>query len=83
MHFHIKVIKTPDGYNGKHKLNAKYVSNRGIFCKTEKAGLFTKDSAHNWIARFLEKKGEGFEFKLIQTEKSKTELEIIRGRLRV
>jgi len=81
MHYQIKVIKTPPDYNGGRKLNAKFVSDRGIFCKPENAGVFTKESANKWISRFLERKDGGFEFEVQKVNKIPNQVNYIRGEL--
>jgi hypothetical protein len=81
MPYNIKVVKTPENFNGRKKMSSQYISQRGIFCKLEKAGLFTRESALRWINQYLEKKEDGFEFEIVKSESTHISKNFIRGEL--
>jgi hypothetical protein len=67
MYYLIKIIKTPKDVQFGPQKNNLYVSGRERPCSLKRAGHFTVEAANRWIKYFKIKKGEGYEFQLIET----------------
>ncbi len=68
MYYLIKITKTPKDATFGPQKNNLYVSGRERPCSLKRAGYFTIEAANRWIKYFKIKKGEGYEFQLIETD---------------